>query len=133
MRAKVSHPIVERRRSPAPAERRDACLAAAEDPAAVLLVEALVPALGDPVRAVWRAASDALASIGGRDPGVFPALRAALASGEPRTRRVAALTGARLAPREIRLLPPLVEALGSEDGALRWGAARALVELSRAL
>ena len=128
----MSHPVVERLRSTDPAERRDACLAAAEDPAAVLLVEALVAALGDPVRAVWRAASDALASIGRRDPGVFPALRAALASREPRTRRVAALTGARIAPGEVRLLPPLVEALGSDDGYLRWGAARALVELSRA-
>ena len=128
----MSHPLVERLRSRDPAERRDACLDAAEDPAAVLLVEALVAALGDPVRAVWRAAADALASIGRRDAGVLAALRGALASGEPRTRRVAALVGARLAPREMRLLPPLVEALGSQDGYLRWGAARALVELSRA-
>ncbi len=125
------HPILARLRSPDPAVRRDACLAAAEDPSAVLLVGALVPALGDPIRAVWRAASDALAAIGQRDPGVWAALREALASDEPRTRRVAALTGARVAPRELRLLPPLIEALASEDGYLRWGAARALVELGR--
>jgi HEAT repeat protein len=127
----VSHPILARLQSADPAERRDACLAAAQDPSAVLLVGALVPALGDPVRAVWRAASDALAAIGQRDPGVWAALREALSSAQPQTRRVAALVGARLAPRELRLLPPLVEALGSQDGYLRWGAARALVELGR--
>jgi HEAT repeat protein len=97
----------------------------------VLLVDALVAALGDPIRAVWRAASDALAEIGRRDAGVAVALRQALASGDARTRRVAALTGARIAPRELRWLAPLVEALGSDDGTLRWGAARALVELGR--
>jgi HEAT repeat protein len=62
---------------------------------------------------------------------VWTALREAVAHGEPRPRRVAALVGARLAPRELRLLPPLVEALGDEDGHLRWAAARALVELGR--
>src|SRR5262245_29090674 len=125
------HPILARLESSDPAERRDACFAAAADPSAVLLVGALVAALGDPIRAVWRAASDALAAIGARDPGVWAALREAIASGAPRGRRVAALTGARVAPRELRLLPPLVEALGEEDGYLRWGAARALVELGR--
>jgi HEAT repeat protein len=58
-------------------------------------------------------------------------LRTALASADPCARRTIALTGARLAPRELRLLPPLVEALGADDGTLRWGAARALVELGR--
>jgi len=127
----VSHPLVAQLQSPDPALRRDACLAAADDPAAVLLVDALVPVLGDPVRAVWRAASDALVAIARRDPGVWPALRSALASPDLRTRRIAALAGARIAPRELRLLPPLVEALGSDDGTARWGAARALVELGR--
>jgi HEAT repeat protein len=127
----VSHPLVAQLRSPDPALRRDACLAAAADPAAVLLVDALVPALGDPVRAVWRAASDALVAIARRDPGVWPALRGALSSPDARTRQIAALVGARIAPRELRLLPPLVEALGSDDGYTRWGAARALVELGQ--
>ncbi len=127
----MSHPLLARLRSRDPAERRDACLAAPDDPAAVLLVDALVPLLGDPVRAVWRAASDALVAIGARDAGVWRALRATLVHPDPRTRRVAALTGARLAPRELRLLPPLVEALGSDDGYLRWGSARALALLGR--
>jgi HEAT repeat protein len=127
----VSHPLLAQLQSPDPALRRDACLAIAADPAAVLLVDALVPALGDPVRAVWRAASDALVAIARRDPGVWPALRGALASPDARTRRIAALAGARIAPRELRLLPPLIEALGSDDGYTRWGAARALVELGQ--
>ena len=127
----MSHPLVAQLRSDDPALRRDACLAAAEDPSAVLLVDALVPALGDPVRAVWRAASDALVAIARRDAGVWSALRAALTSPDAPTRHVAALTGARIAPRELRLLPPLVEALGSDDRTARWGAARALVELGQ--
>jgi HEAT repeat protein len=127
----MSHPLVEQLRSPDPALRRDACRAAAADPAAVLLVEVLVPVLGDPVRAVWCAASDALVAIARRDPGVWPSLRSALASPDARTRRIAALAGARIAPRELRLLPPLVEALGCDDGTARWSAARALVELGQ--
>jgi HEAT repeat protein len=120
---------VARLRSRDPAERRDACLAAPADPSAVLLVDALVAALGDPIRAVWRAASDALVEIARRDAGVWAALRSALANGEAGARGAVALTGARIAPHELRLLPPLVEALAAEDGYLRWGAARALVEL----
>jgi HEAT repeat protein len=127
----VSHPLLAQLKSPDPSLRRDACLAAAADPAAVLLVDALVPALGDPVRAVWRAASDALVAIARRDPGVWPALRGALSSPDAPTRRAAALAGARIAPRELRLLPPLVDALGSDDRYVRWGAARALVELGQ--
>lgn len=127
----MSHPLLARLRSRDPAERRDACAAAPDDPAAVLLVPALVPALGDPVRAVWRAASDALVAIARRDATVWPELRAALSSPDQRTRRIAALAGARIAPHELRLLPPLVEALGSDDGYTRWGAARALALLGR--
>lgn len=128
----MTHPILARLRDRDPAERRDACLAAADDPAAVLLAPGLVQALGDPVRAVWRAASEALVAVAARDgAGVLGAVRTALHGGEPRTRQVAALTGARLAPRELRWLPPLAEALGSDDGHLRWGAARLLVEMGR--
>jgi HEAT repeat protein len=87
--------------------------------------------LGDPVREVWCAASDALVAIARRDPGVWQALRSALASPDVRTRRIAALAGARIAPRELRLLPPLVEALGCDDGTARWSAARAIVELGQ--
>src|SRR5258705_289173 len=81
----LTHPILARLRDRDPAERRDACLAAALDPAAVLLAPGLAQALGDPVRAVWRAASEALVAVAARDgAGVLAALRAALHGGDPR-------------------------------------------------
>jgi HEAT repeat protein len=127
----MSHPIQERLASSDPNERRAACTAAAEDPAAVLLAEALAGALGDPVKAVVRAASDALVAIGRRSGGVDEVLRRALRSDEPVRRIAAAFTAARLDPPGPRLLPALVEALGSPDGDVRWAAARLLVEAGR--
>lgn len=129
----MTHPLVAQLRSRDPAERRDACLATPDDPAAVLLVGALAERLGDPIRAVWRAAVDALVAVGRRDRGALESLREALASPDARTRCAAALAGARLAPHELRWLPRLVEGLGSDDGYVRWGAARALVEMGRGL
>jgi TrmH family RNA methyltransferase len=76
----VSHPLVERLRNADPEERRAACLAARTDPAAALLADALGKALGDSVKAVARAASDALVEIGRRDRHVDGVLREALRS-----------------------------------------------------
>ena len=126
----MSHPIVERLRSPDPGERVEACREAVADPAAVLFVDALVAALGDPVRAVYRAASDALAALG-RDHDVLPALRAALHDGPPAHRAAAALTLARLEPPDVRLLPALVGGLGLQDGKQRWASLKLLVETGR--
>jgi HEAT repeat protein len=128
----VSHPILAQLASADPAQRRAACVAAASDPAGTLLSEALCEALGDPVKAVSRAASDALVAIGRRSGDVDPSLRAALHGDEPARRFGAAFTLARLAPPGPRLLPALVEALGSQDGDVRWAAARLLVETGRA-
>ncbi|MDX1650483.1 MAG: HEAT repeat domain-containing protein [Myxococcota bacterium] len=127
----MSHPLVVRLRSADPGERRAACLAAAEDPAGTLLAEALAERLGDPVKAVVRAASDALVAIGRRAGGVDEAIRVALHSEEPTRRWGAAFTFARLEPPGPRVLPALVEALGSPDGDVRWAAARLLVEAGR--
>ncbi len=127
----MSHPITARLASPDPGERRAACAAAVDDPSAVLLADALAAALGDPVKAVARAASDALVAIGRRDGGVEEALRHALRSAEPSQRFGAAFTAARLDPPGPRLLPALVEALASPDGDVRWSAARLLVEAGR--
>ncbi len=127
----MSHPIAERLTNPDPGERRAACAAAVDDPSAVLLADALAAALGDPVKAVARAASDALVAIGRRDGGVEEALRRALRSDEPSRRFGAAFTAARLDPPGPRLLPALVEALASPDGDVRWSAARLLVEAGR--
>ncbi len=107
-----------------------ACRDAVDDPAAVILLERVVAALGDPVRAVYRAASDAIAALG-RDHDVRPALRAALHEGPPARRAAAALTLARLEPPDVRLLPALVGGLGLEDGKLRWAALKLLVETGR--
>jgi HEAT repeat protein len=114
-----------------PAERRRACLAAAGSPSAVLLGDALGEALGDPERAVARAASDALVAIATRIGGVEAAIRKALRSELPSRRWGAAFTAARIAPPGPQLLPPLVEALGSADGDVRWAAARLIVEIGR--
>jgi HEAT repeat protein len=127
----VTHPLLERLASADPGERRAACTAAAEDPSGVLLADALSGALGDPVKAVVRAASDALVAIARSRGSVDEALRRALHSNEPTRRFGAAFTAARLEPPSPRLLPALVEALASGDGDVRWAAARLLVEAGR--
>lgn len=126
----MSHPLLERLRSPDPDERREACRAAREDPAAVLFDAALGEALGDPVNAVALAASDALVQLAQRHD-VSVILREALRGEQPRRRLMAALTLARLEPPSVRLLPALVDGLGLEDGKLRWWAAKLLVETGR--
>jgi hypothetical protein len=126
----VSHPLLARLRGADPGERAAACRDASGDPAAVILADALVEALGDPLRAVAQAASDALAEIG-RAHALVPALRAALHAGSPQRRLWAALTLARLEPPDLRLLPALVGGLGLADGKLRWAALRLLVETGR--
>lgn len=126
----MSHPVAAALRSSDADERLAACRRAAEDPAGVLLVDALVEALGDPVRAVFRAASDALATLA-RQHEVAPALRAALHQGPVRRRTAAALTLARLEPPDLRLLPALVAGLGLDDAKLRWSALKSLVEAGR--
>ena len=127
----MTHPLVARLTSPDPNERRAACVAAADDPSGVLLADALADALGDPVKAVVRAASDALVAIGRSRGGVEEALRRALHGDDPGRRFGAAFTAARLDPPGPRLLPALVEALASPDGDVRWAAARLLVEAGR--
>jgi HEAT repeat protein len=112
--------------------RRSACQSAAEHPSAVLLVDALADALGDAEKAVARAASDALVKIGSQGGAVENAIRKALHSDVSRRRQGAAFTAARLEPPGPRLLPPLVEALASADGDVRWAAARLIVEIGRA-
>ena len=126
----MSHPVLARLASPDPEERSAACRDAVDDPAAVVLVEALADALGDPEKPVARAASDALARLG-RDHDVSRALRAALHSNPAARRWYAARTLARLEPPAPLLLPALVEALGFPEAHVRWEAARLLVDTGR--
>ena len=127
----MSHPVLAQLASADPAARRAACIAAASDPAATLLTEALCNALGDPVKAVSRAASDALVAIGHEHGDVDPGLKAALHGADRARRFGAAFTLARIAPPGPRLLPALVEALASPDGDVRWAATRLLVDAGR--
>ncbi len=135
----MSHPLVATLHSDDPAARAGACGAIAEDPAGALLVEPLLAALGDPERAVARAAREALVALARRSDGVVPLLRAALrypraghVSRDARGQRIhAALTLARLEPPEPGSLPALVDGLGARDGDVRWAAARVLVDMGR--
>ncbi|MCP3983284.1 MAG: hypothetical protein GY723_02790 [bacterium] len=127
----MSHPILQQLDSQDPAQRQAACQSAAADPGATLLAEALGTALGDPVKAVGRAASDALVAIARRvgADDVQTAVRVALHSQDPPRRWRAAFTAARLDPPGPRLLPALVEAIASTDGDVRWAAAKLMVEM----
>jgi len=130
----VSHSLLQRLASGDAAQRLAACQAAAADASAALLADGLAEALGDPAPQVARAAARALAVIsqrpGGQDA-VAPALRRALQSQVKTRRWRAAIASLQIAPPTPRLLPPLVEALGSGDSGLRWAAARALAQCGR--
>jgi HEAT repeat protein len=127
----LTHPVLTRLRDPDASIRREACRAAAEDPSAVLLVDALSEALADTDPAVRRTASEALTRLAPVHDAVREALRRALHSPEPRLRWGAAFTTARLAPPEPGLLPALVDALAAAEADIRWAAARILVDLGR--
>ena len=127
----MTHPVLADLRAEDPATRRAACAAAAEDPSAVLLVDALCETLGDPDASVARAASRALVSLRAHQETVRTALSAALRSQDPSCRMRAALTQAQVEPPPIKLLPALVEALGHAEAEERWQVIRALVELGR--
>ena len=116
--------------SPRSHEREAACRDAGVDPSAVVWIDALALALGDPAPQVREAASHTLATLG-RVHDVKPALKQALHGDERRARWGAAQTLLRLAPPEPALIPAAVEALASDEGSVRWKAARLLVELGR--
>lgn len=97
----------------------------------MLLVDGLAAVLGDPDKAVARAASDALTELAGTHSEAGDAVRRALHSDDPRRRWGAAFTRARLSPPDPALLPATVEALASEDGDVRWAAAKLLVDMGR--
>jgi len=128
----LSHPILERLDSAKAEQRRNACLEAATDPSAVLLLDALARALGDPDKRVAQAASDSLAKLAATCPEVADVVRNAMRTDNARQRWNAAFTCSRIEPVAPRLLPALVEALGSDEGDVRWAAARLLVNTGRA-
>lgn len=127
----MSHPVLDGLASADAEERRAACLTATEDPAAVLLLDALARALGDRERRVAQAASDSLAKLATTCPEVNAVVRSALRGETAGQRWFAAFTYSRIEPVGPRLLPALIEALGSEAGDVRWAAARLLVNTGR--
>jgi len=129
----VTHPLVRALGSPDGAERARACREAVDDPAAVLLLENLTDALGDPIPRVAMAAADAFAAIGARDGEWDERLRRSLRDGPPNARWAAAFAASQLAPPSARSLPALVEALACDDGAIRWRATRLLVDAAAVL
>lgn len=129
----MSHPIAERLQSPVPDERASACRDAVEDPSAVVLIDALGEALGDPVAAVAVAASDALARLAREVEGVAAVVHRALRSPDASRRWHAVLTSTRIEPPSPRLLAPIVEALASRESEVRWMAARLLVDAGRSV
>jgi HEAT repeat protein len=129
----LTHPVLARLSDPDPETRAAACRDAADDPAAVLLVDALGSALGDPDRRVAQSASDALARLAVHAPEVGPLVRDALRADSANQRIHAAFTCARIEPPGPRIVPALVEALASEEGDVRWSAARLLVNTGRSM
>jgi len=114
------------------AVRRAACAAVARDPSATLWLDGLLAALDDPDTGVARAASHALVRIGRSDRTVEPMLKRSLHAESPGIRIGSAFSLARMAPPHPGLLPALVEALEARDGAVRWTAARLIVDVGRA-
>lgn len=127
----MKHPLLEQLASPDPDVRLAACQAARLDPSAAVLSDALSEVLGDPVKAVGRAASDALTEIGREPEKISRSIDQALHSADPKRRWRAAFTAARIGTPEPRLLPALIEGLGSVDSDVRWASARVVVEMGR--
>jgi HEAT repeat protein len=82
--------------------------------------------LGAPTKRVQRPAAEALAAEARRDPALRGRIAACLRSPDARRRWGAAYALAQLEPAPLDAVPVLVEALGVDDGDLRWASARLL-------
>jgi HEAT repeat protein len=91
----------------------------------------LLACLERPVKRVQRTAAEALADLEAAGVAVRAALEARLAAAMFAHRWGAAYALARLGEPPASVLPILVEAMGSDDGDLRWAAARIAVEQVR--
>jgi HEAT repeat protein len=83
-------------------------------------------ALGAPTKAVQRGAAETLAALARAGQAVDDVLAGALVDGAPRRRWGAAYAWSRLGSVPPACLPVLLEALGSDDGDLRWASAAIL-------
>ncbi len=127
----MSTALGDRLESLDPGERRAACQAVRDDPAAALFLEPLARRLGDSDPRVAQAAGDALVAIAKHEAEVPGLVRRVLRGPVRNARLPAAFTLARLEPPGPELFPALVAGLGHAAGPVRWAAARLLVEIGR--
>jgi HEAT repeat protein len=83
----------------------------------------LLDALGAPTKAEQRRAAEALAAVASAGQDVRPVLEQGLADGSPRRRWGAAYACSLVGVPPAACIPVLLEALGSDDGDVRWAAA----------
>jgi HEAT repeat protein len=83
----------------------------------------LADSLGAPHKTEQRGAATALAVLARAGCAIEPVLAAALADTSPRRRWGAVYAWSLLGPVPARCLPVLLDALGADDGDLRWAAA----------
>jgi len=91
-------------------------------------LSALLDALGADTKAVQRGAAEAVAALARAGQDVEGLLAAALADPSPRRRWGAAYAWSRLGRGPAACLPVLLDALGADDGDLRWASATILRE-----
>jgi HEAT repeat protein len=92
-------------------------------------LDVLVRGLDHPTKLARRQAAEALGEAGARDPVVRARLLAELEVGHPARRWTVAYALFLAGERSERLWPVLRDALGSDDGDLRWAASRLVVAL----
>jgi len=92
-------------------------------------VDVLMAALDHPTKLARRSAAEALGDRGTRDAAVRGRLLAELQVGDAGRRWTVAYALFLAGDRSARLWPALRDALGSDDGDLRWAAARLVVAL----
>jgi HEAT repeat protein len=91
---------------------------------------ALAEALGDGRKAVERGAAETFATLARRGVAVERILDEALVSSAPRRRWGAAFALSLLGDPPLRTLPVLLDALGVDDGDVRWAAAGVVVRMT---
>lgn len=108
-------------------------LAAAEDVPTGVVLHGLIACLAVPDRVVQRLAAEILERIEAQSrPVVIDRLREAMVGNDPHGRWGAVYALGRLGLADRTMIPPLVDALGGDDGDRRWAAATLLVACARA-
>ncbi len=135
MSVKSSDSIAAQLRSPDLRRRIEALLGLNQAPQTTLedsVVEALIENLSSSSKAVQRHAASALAAAGARNPAIVARLVALLDTPQAPARWAAAYAlGLIDDALDLRACTPLLDALASSDGDVRWAALDLLVRLGR--